>query len=74
MRRLEEEQAYKDANLDFTQRSAELALKEDQESKSLRSEIAEKEKQFVANGEEALNSVIDAAIGASQESKQNIDD
>jgi len=74
VRRLEEEQAYKEANLDFTQRSAELAVKEDQESKSLRSEISEKEKQFVATGESALSSVIDAAIGASTQSKKSMDD
>lgn len=74
VRRLEEEQAYKEANLDFTQRSAELAVKEDQESKLLRSEISEKEKQFVATGESALSSVIDAAIGASTQSKKSMDD
>jgi hypothetical protein len=71
---LEEEQAFKEANLDFTQRSAELAVKEDQESKSLRSEISEKEKHFVATGESALSSVIDAAIGASTQSKKSMDD
>lgn len=74
VRRMEEEQAYKEANLDFTQRSVELAAKEDQESTSLRAEIAEKEKQFVATGEKALSSVIDAAIGASTQSKKNMDD
>jgi len=74
VRRQEEEEAYKEAHLDFTQRSAELAAKEDQESKSLRSEISEKEKQFLATGQTALNSVIDAAIGASKQSKKNIDD